>query len=135
MPQKVMSTVLGTAGALTLGLAMMGLYGVMAFMVAQRRREVGIRIAVGADPRRVVVMVVMVVREGMMIAGVGVAAGLVLVVVLGRLAASLLYGVGAVDPLSLAGGVVLLLTATVLATLPAAVRAARVNPVQCLRAG
>jgi ABC-type antimicrobial peptide transport system permease subunit len=75
----------------------------------------------------------MVVREGLALSSVGMVIGLLLAVIFTRLAAAVLYGVSPLDPMSLGGGMFLLLLASVGATLPAALRAARVDPVQSLR--
>jgi ABC-type antimicrobial peptide transport system permease subunit len=111
-------------------LAAVGLYGVLAFSVAQRTRELGIRQALGADRGRIVLLVV---RQGMLFVLAGLAAGVALAVLAGRALESLLYGVGTVDPVALAGAAALLvLTGLVASTVPA-LRAARVHPARALR--
>jgi putative ABC transport system permease protein len=130
MVEKITSALLGTAGVVTLGLAMIGIYGIMAFAISQRRREVGIRIALGARPNAVVAMVI---REGLMLSAVGLAVGLVGVLLMSPALAAVLYGVSPLDPLSFTGAICLLVLAAIAASLPAALRAARVNPIEALR--
>jgi putative ABC transport system permease protein len=117
-------------GGLALLLAAVGVYGVMAYAVSQRTRELGIRLALGARPGTVRALVL---GQGMVLAGLGIALGLVGAVALGRLLVGLLYGVQPADPRVLAAVTVLLATASVLACLVPAVRATRVNPVDALR--
>jgi putative ABC transport system permease protein len=112
-------------------LAAVGVYGVIAYAVASRTRELGVRIALGALPGRLVVAVL---RRGMMLTGIGIAAGCAGALAVGRLLTSLLYGLPATDPVALAGAVALLaLAATVACWVPAR-RASRVDPVSALRA-
>ena len=129
--ERAVATLLGTSGALALLLAAMGLYGVIAYTVAMRTREIGVRMALGAAPRQVLGQLV---GEGLRLALIGVAAGLVLALGAARLIAGMLYGVGPADAATF-GGVALLLTAVAAAAswLPAR-RAARVDPVVTLRA-
>ncbi len=131
LPYRVASVVLTAAGLIALGLAMMGVYGVMAYAVSQRTREVGIRVAVGASQESVVGMIV---REGLALAAVGAVVALPLVVLLAQLLKTFLVGVRPVDPVSLVGGVSLLVLSAAAATLVPAVRAARVDPMVALRA-
>jgi ABC-type antimicrobial peptide transport system permease subunit len=131
LPYRVASVVLTAAGLIALGLAMMGVYGVMAYAVSQRTREVGIRIAVGARRESVVGMIV---REGLALAVVGVVAALPLLVLLTQLIKTLVIGVRPLDPVSLVGGISLLALSAAAATLVPAVRAARVDPMVALRA-
>jgi putative ABC transport system permease protein len=127
---KVNLAVLGAFAALALVIAAVGTYGVMAYAVAQRTRELGIRVALGASGDRVVRLVV---RQGMVPALVGVGMGLVGAALGARLLASLLYGVGPRDPLTF-GVAVLTLGAVALAAcyIPAR-RAARADPMLALR--
>jgi putative ABC transport system permease protein len=122
---------LGTFAALALTLGLIGVYGVTSYLVAQRTREIGLRLALGAEPRTVVGMVV---RQGMFVAGAGVAVGLVGALVLTRLMGSLLYGVSASDLPTLAAATGLLAAATLVANWVPARRAARVDPLVALRA-
>jgi predicted permease len=121
---------LGTFGAAALVLAVAGLYGAIAFSVVQRTHEIGIRIALGAQSRRVVAMVV---KRTLAIAGVGVAAGLVAAFGGARIVATLLYDVSPYDPAAYVIAVVVLLLAAAFASWLPAARAARVTPVTALR--
>ena len=125
------SLFMGAFGGGALLLAMLGIYGLIAYSVSQRRREIGVRLALGAtraEIRRVVV------GDGVRLAVVGLAIGLVLAVALARAAASALYGVGPFDPLTLAAVALLFLGVSVLASLVPAERASRTDPIQVLRA-
>jgi putative ABC transport system permease protein len=117
-------------GGLALLLAAVGVYGVMAYAVSQRTRELGIRLALGARPGTVRALVL---AEGMLLAGLGIGLGLVGALALGRLLVGLLYGVRPTDPRVLAAVCLLLAGASVVACLVPAVRATRVNPVDALR--
>jgi predicted permease len=130
LSERITSALLGTAGVVTLALAMIGIYGVMAFAVSQRRQEVGIRIALGAESQSVVAMII---REGLVLSSIGLGVGLGVVLLLSPVLASVLYGVSPIDPLSFAGGICLLMLAATAASLPAALRAARTNPIDSLR--
>jgi predicted permease len=126
------STQLLTAFAvLALVLAAVGIYGVMAFVVGQRTREMGIRVALGAHPREVVTLVL---REALVLAVAGVAAGAAGAVIISRYLSGMLFEVRATDPATYAGIAVLLtITAAVAAWRPAR-RAAAVDPILALRA-
>ncbi|HJR62452.1 MAG TPA: ABC transporter permease [Gemmatimonadaceae bacterium] len=121
---------LGTFAAIALMLGVIGVYGVTAFLVAQRTREVGVRIALGAQPRQLVRSVV---AQGMVVAASGLAAGLVGALLLSRLMAGILYQVSPRDLVTLASVTVLLTLATLLANYFPARRAARVDPLVALR--
>ena len=121
---------LGTFAAMALLLAVVGLYGVLSQLVAQRTQEIGLRMALGAQKGDVLRMVV---REGMLMAAVGVAIGIGAASLLTRLLASLLYGVGAEDPVTMAAVSLLLLAAAFFAAYVPARRAARVDPMVALR--
>jgi ABC-type antimicrobial peptide transport system permease subunit len=121
---------LGVFGFLALGLASVGLYGIVAYSVNQRRREIGIRMALGAGQGSVLGLIL---RQGMTLVVSGVGLGLVLSTLLGRALSKTLYGVGAIDPLSLGGAsLVLLLVAFVACYLPAR-SASRADPLVALR--
>ena len=120
-------TVLGGLGAL---LAAVGVYGVVSFAVARRTREIGIRIAVGADRGRVVRMVF---RQGMRTVAIGAAVGLVISIALTRALSALLYGVSATDSLAFVVAVAALMLTAGAANLLPAWRAAHVDPVAALR--
>jgi putative ABC transport system permease protein len=115
---------------LAMSLALVGVYGVMAYIVSQRTREIGVRIALGAERSDVVWMVV---RQGVVLAGFGIVIGLAGAAAGTRLMERLLFGVSATDPITFAAGAVALGLATVAATCGPAWRAARVAPVTALR--
>lgn len=123
--------VLGAAAIVTLALGALGLYGVMRYVVTLRRREIGIRIALGASPSAVAGATT---REAMGVTAIGLAAGLALFAVVAPLARSTVFGVAAWDPVAVGGAVVLLLAAAFFASWIPARRAARVDPVETLRA-
>jgi predicted permease len=120
---------LGIAAGVALLLGTVGSYGVIAYVVSQRTREIGVRMALGARQGDVSRMVV---RQGVAISAVGVAIGLIGAFALTRLMAALLYGVSATDPMTFAAVSVLLFAVTVLASYVPARRAAGVNPVEAL---
>ncbi len=131
LPMRMGVTLAAAQGFIGLGLAMLGLYAVVSFGVAQRTREIGIRMALGADPRAVVRFVT---REGLRLTLVGLASGVAIALLIGLGLSRILYGLSAVDPVVLGGiAVVLLATAALACWLPAR-RATRVNPVDALRA-
>jgi len=122
---------LAVAGAMALLLGVVGLYGVIAYSVSQRTREIGIRMALGAERRELAGMFV---GQGLLLTGVGVACGLVTAFALMRVMSSLLFHVKPVDPLTYAAvSAGLVATAAVASYLPSR-RAAAVNPVDALRA-
>ena len=122
---------LGIAGAMALVLGIIGIYGVLSYAVSQRRREIGIRLALGAQPGELKRMFV---RHGLSLAGIGVAIGLAAAAGLTRLMSSLLFGIKPLDPLTYAVGALLLGIAAVLASYLPARRASAVDPVEALRA-
>ncbi len=122
---------LAIAGGMGLVLGIVGIYGVIAYVVSQRIREIGIRTALGAQPAGLLRMFV---RHGVWLAGIGAALGLVAAAGLTRLMSSLLFGVSALDPVTYAAVSVLLMAAGVLASYLPARRAIAVDPVQALRA-
>jgi len=122
---------LSTFAAIALALAAVGIYGVLAYVVSQRTREIGIRLAIGADRSQLLGMVL---RQGLLLAGIGIAAGLIGAFALTRLMTSLLYNVRPHDPITFAAVAAgLLLIALVASFLPAR-RATRVSPTTALRA-
>jgi predicted permease len=122
--------ILGFFAATAMLLAAIGIYGVMAYFVSQRVREIGVRMALGAQRGDVMKLIV---RKGMSLALVGVAAGLVAALVLARFISGLLFGVSATDPFTLAAFTTLLAAVAFLANYIPASRAARVDPMVALR--
>jgi putative ABC transport system permease protein len=124
------AALLGLFGALALILASIGIYGVLAYSVAQRTSEIGLRMALGAQPRQVLGLVL---RQGMLLAVIGAAVGIVVALPVARLAGSLLYGVSATDPLTYAAITLLLMCVALAACYLPAHRATRVDPLIALR--
>jgi len=119
-----------TFGALALLIAAVGLYGSLAYNVARRRREIGVRIAIGARAR---VVEWMFLRESLALLGVGVLLGLPLALAITRLAGSMLFGLGPADPVSIGAALIVLTAATVAASYLPARRAAALDPIRALR--
>ena len=127
---RLRTTLLTAFAAVATFLAMIGVYGVMALTVAQRRREIGVRIALGAGKSRVVAEVL---GKGLRVTGLGIFVGLVAAVAATRVLTAMLFGISAFDPLTFAGVVVsVALVAAAACYLPAR-RASRVDPVVVLR--
>jgi putative ABC transport system permease protein len=127
---KIGVGLLGVFGILALTLASVGLYGIMAYSVNQRRREIGVRMALGADQESVSLLVL---RQGMAVVLSGVAVGMVLAFLLGRALSRFLYGVSGSDLVSIgSASLVLVLVALVACYLPAR-SASRVDPLVALR--
>ena len=121
---------LGVLGVTALLLALSGVYSAIAFNVARRTREIGVRIALGA---RVPTVVTMVLRKSLLLVGAGVAVGIVTALAASRVVSSLLYGISAQDPVAYAGAAAALIVAALFASWVPATRAARLNPVVALR--
>src|SRR5262245_22675085 len=115
---------------MALFLAVMGLYGLVSFVVAQRTQEIGVRMAFGAQTRDIRRLVL---RQGAGLAGLGIAVGLAAALGLARLLEGLLYGVGAMDPVAFGAVALLLGVVTLVASLVPARRAARLDPMAALR--
>jgi predicted permease len=122
---------LAIAGAMALALGVVGIYGVIAYVVAQRTREIGIRSALGAEPRQLARMFL---RHGLALSAVGVIVGLVAASALGRTMSSLLFGVAPFDTVAYATAIGVILAAAALATYVPARRAAKIDPIETLRA-
>jgi ABC-type antimicrobial peptide transport system permease subunit len=127
---RIASLLLAVLGAISMLLAGVGLYGVMAYSVSQRTREIGIRMALGADPGGVLRIVM---REGLLLALLGITAGLAIALAATPQIAPLLYQVSPADPVSIAGAALFLIVVAVLASLIPALRATRVDPIRALR--
>jgi len=131
LPQRIASAMAGLLGSVALALAAIGIYGVAAFAVATRTREIGVRVALGADPSRIRWMVLW---QGLRVTAIGGAAGLLVALLAGQLASGLLFGVPPADPIALgvtAAGVV---AVAIAASFAPARRAATLDPVRALRA-
>jgi putative ABC transport system permease protein len=131
MPARLGALMAVLFASVSLALASIGLYGVVSFAVSRRSREMGIRMSLGAAPGAVVAQVV---KEGMILAGVGALVGLGLALAGARVMQSLLFGVGALDPMTFVGVPALLLLVTLAAAYVPARRASRVDPVRALKA-
>ena len=131
-PARMGAALLAAFGGLGLLLASIGLYGVVASSVARRTREVGVRMALGARREDVLKLVI---REGMLLTGVGLLAGLVLAFAASRLLSSLLYGITPADPATYVAVALVLTLVAFLANLLPAMRATEVDPVVALRQG
>jgi putative ABC transport system permease protein len=128
--RRVQLLLFGVFAAVALALATIGLYGVMAYTVSERTRELGIRAALGAAPRDLLRMVII---HALRLAALGITLGLALALALGRLLAGLLYGVAPTDPLTFAAIATLLVAVALAATWLPARRAMTVDPVVALR--
>jgi predicted permease len=129
-PVRASAWLVSAVGLIAMALAAIGLYGVIAYSVARRTREIGIRMALGARPGAVVGLVM---QEGLLVALAGLVVGCLLAVIAARAVAGALYGVGAADPISWIGAAAVLLGVSTLANLIPAWRAARVDPSIALR--
>ena len=127
---RLMAILAGAFGILAAMLATLGLYGVISYMVARRRNEIGVRVALGADRGRVVRLVL---REALLLLAAGLAIGTALALWAGRAAAALLFGLKPYDPASLAAAVLLLAGVALLASYWPALRASRLEPMSALR--
>src|SRR6185503_19282930 len=121
---RISALLLGIFGAVGLTLASIGLYGLMSYSVRRRPKEIGIRMALGAKPPTVLRMVL---RQGMILTGIGLAIGIAISLVLGRFTASLLYGTSGSDPITFLVVSAVLLGTSIVAILIPAFRAAHVQ--------
>jgi len=129
-PTRIGASIIGAVGVLALGLAAIGLYGVIAYSVSLRTREVGIRMALGAERGQVLRMVL---GQGTRLALVGIGLGAVLAAGLATVLQSMLYGVSTLDPLAYGAAAVVLLVVALAANLAPAVAASRVQPATAIR--
>lgn len=127
---KLLAWLLFVFGLMGLLLGALAIYGVLAFTVSQRRREIGVRVALGATPKSVLGMVL---RQGMTLALVGVAAGIIGALIVTRVMSAVLYDVQTTDPATFAAVIAVLLAAALVASWLPARRALRVDPMQALR--
>ena len=130
LPQRVAASVTGALGIVGLLLAAVGLYGVLSFSTAQRTREIGVRLALGASRNGIMRMVL---REGLGLVGVGVAAGLVLAFIATRALRPFLFGLNPLDPLTFVVIALTLVAVSTIATALPAQRAAGVDPMRSMR--
>jgi ABC-type antimicrobial peptide transport system permease subunit len=128
--QRFSSTMLGAFAAFALLLAAVGVFGVMSWLVTQTTHDMGVRLALGAQPGDILGLVV---RQGMALAGLGIVGGLVGALLLTRVMTSLLYGVSATDLATFSVVVLILAAAAFAATAIPAFRASRVDPMVALR--
>ena len=128
--ERLVATMTVTFGVLATLLAVVGLYGVMSYTVARRTREIGLRMALGAQQGNIVLMIV---REVLLIAAIGMALAAPASWWLGRFVSTQLYGVVPGDPVAIGGAVALLATVAIVAGLIPSIRAARVDPTRALR--
>ena len=128
--ERLMATLSGGFGFLAGLLATLGLYGVIAYIVARRRNEIGVRIALGADRSRVIRLVL---REAMLLLAVGLTVGIVIALWAGRAASTLLFGLQPYDPVSMVGATGLLAVIALVASYQPARRAAALEPMVALR--
>src|SRR5712691_12212283 len=128
--QRMAATLLSIFGLLALSLAALGLYGVMAYSVSQRTRELGIRVSVGAKQRDILKLIL---GQGLMLSVIGVIGGLMIALAVTRLSAHLLYGVSVADPMTFTVVAVMLLGVALLAAYFPARRATKVDPMIALR--
>jgi predicted permease len=130
MRERLMATLSGAFGGLAALLATLGLYGVIAYMVARRRNEIGVRMALGADRMKVIRLVL---REAILLLAVGLTAGVLLALWAGRAATTLLFGLQPYDPITMLSAVALLTVVALAASYGPARRAAAIEPMMALR--
>jgi putative ABC transport system permease protein len=128
--RKLASTLVSLFSGAALCLSAIGLYGVLAYSVSQRRREIGVRIALGAETFKIVQLVT---QQGLKLIGIGLVAGTVVALVCARFIEDMLYGVTATDPISMLIAALILCLAGCVACLLPALRAARTDPITALR--
>jgi putative ABC transport system permease protein len=128
--RKLAGLLVSLFSAVALCLSAIGLYGVLAYSVSQRRREIGLRIALGAESHKILQLVA---QQGLKLIGIGLLTGIVVALVCARFIEGMLYGVTAIDPISMLIASLVLCLAGCLACLLPALRAVRINPVKALR--
>jgi putative ABC transport system permease protein len=128
--RKLASLLVSLFSAVALCLSAIGLYGVLAYSVSQRRREIGVRIALGAESLKILQLVV---QQGFKLIAIGLITGVVLALVCARFIQDMLYGVTTIDPTSILAAILVLCLAGCLACLLPALRAIRIDPVKALR--
>jgi ABC-type antimicrobial peptide transport system permease subunit len=131
LPQRVAAGVAGVLGSVALLLAAMGIYGMVAYTVVARTREIGVRVALGADARRIVWTVL---RQSLLVVSLGGLTGRAASVGAAVLARGLLFGISPLDPLALAGTALVLGTVAAVACLVPVRRATKISPIVALRA-
>jgi ABC-type antimicrobial peptide transport system permease subunit len=129
--QSLIARLTSLFGLTALILASIGLYGVTSYSVARREKEIGIRVALGANRKTVLIMVL---RSAYTLVAIGLAAGVPLTLAMGRIMGSSLYGVSANNPVIIAGATLILAASALAATIVPARRAAGLDPIESLRA-
>ena len=129
-PTRFAMALITAFATLALVLAAVGLYGVVAYDVTQRTREIGVRVALGAEPKAVIRLVV---GFGLRLAAVGVLIGLAVAMATSRLLSSMLYAIRPVDPLTLGAAALIVIAVALLASYVPARRALRIDPAEALR--
>jgi ABC-type antimicrobial peptide transport system permease subunit len=130
LPQRIAAAVAGTLGVFVLLLAAIGIYGVVAYSVGRRTREIGIRMALGADPATLVRLVI---RQSTVMTAVGIGVGLLAGAGAAQVLRSLLFGIPALDPIAFCGAALLFSGVSMAASYIPARRALRVDPMTALR--
>jgi len=129
-PDELMATLSGFFGCLAALLAAIGLYGVISYMVVQRTKEIGVRMAIGANRGNVLSMIL---REAGVLTGIGIGIGTILAIASAQAAKSLLFGIKPRDPLTLGIAIVTLAAVAAFASFLPAYRASRLDPLKALR--
>ncbi len=129
--QRFLSQLLVAFGLVALALAAVGTYGILSYMVTERQREIGVRMALGAGRGQVAQLVM---RQGVVMAAIGIAIGLAGALALSRVTASLLFGVSPVDPITFVAVALVIVAVAAVASLIPTRRATRVDPLVAMRA-
>jgi ABC-type antimicrobial peptide transport system permease subunit len=127
---RIVLAMLGAFGLLALALASVGLYGILAYSVSGRQREIGVRMALGASRSSVLRLML---RQGMTLVCIGTGIGLLLSLLIGRAFSKMLFGLSPADPLSLVSASAVLILIAMLACYLPALAASRMDPIQALR--